>query len=264
MPLLAQKKSSQACEASLWFGNSELFNGHEHDESISLRAPQSVPEESVQPIPELGLGDDGVVRGIGGWTHGWRWYIRSIQDEGYIRELLVGKGRQRRRRRQHDRRYTSVPWSRARLLRLWDEGDRRRGGLLRLGLSGLGLLGFRSGGRVPGEARLDHEVDGVAVLDVVLPEELRVCEGLALEQQPLNVGGRRACLGRELSLDGLDRVRRLHGECVRLWGLDGLERYADRTWRCVSGPMVGYDDDMDVPAGTLSSRFTSGGGGTST
>lgn len=38
VPLLAQKKSSQACEASLWFGNSELFVLHEHDEDISYKS----------------------------------------------------------------------------------------------------------------------------------------------------------------------------------------------------------------------------------
>lgn len=58
-------------------------------------------------------------------------------------------------------------------------------------LLGLGLLRFRRGSRVPLKAGLDHEVDGVAVLDVVLLEELGVREGLALEQQPLDV-----CWGR--------------------------------------------------------------------
>lgn len=59
-PLLAQKKSSHACPASLSFVNSEL----PHDTLSAcwvLSTEGCLPEERVQPLPKLGSGEHSVV-----------------------------------------------------------------------------------------------------------------------------------------------------------------------------------------------------------
>ena len=113
-----------------------------------------------------------------------------------------------------------VPWS----LRAQDSQERRA---LTLRFAFGSERWGRYFGRVPVEAGLDHEVDGIAVLDRVLLEELGVRQGLALEQEALRVRGGRAWGSRELRLDLCHGVGGLDGERVGLDGLRGLERHAD-------------------------------------
>ena len=108
---------------------------------------------------------------------------------------------------------------RRRLRRRRDEQERhrRRSFLLRLG-------GGRWGGGIPLDARLDHEVDRVAVLHAVLFQQFGVRQRFALEQEPLRVGRRRARLGSNLALDGRYGIGRGDGYRGREGRLEGLER----------------------------------------
>ena len=83
------------------------------------------------------------------------------------------------------------------------------------------LFGFR--GRVPFDARLHHQVDSIAVLDVVLFQQLGVRQCLALQEEPLRCGRGRAGLRGDLSLEGGYGVRWRYGYGDGERGLEGLE-----------------------------------------
>ena len=72
-------------------------------------------------------------------------------------------------------------------------------------------------------SRLDHEVDSVSLLDVVLLQELSISQHLALDEQSLDVLRRCTGDGSELRLDICDGIGRLYGEVVGLMGLRGLD-----------------------------------------
>ena len=78
-------------------------------------------------------------------------------------------------------------------------------------------------GGVPLDARLHHQVDGVAVLDVVLLEQLGVRERLALQEEPLRRGRGRAGLCGDLGLEGGYGVGGGYGEGDGERGLEGFE-----------------------------------------
>ena len=78
-------------------------------------------------------------------------------------------------------------------------------------------------GGVPLDARLHHQVDGVAVLDVVLLEQLGVREGLALQEEALRRGRGRAGLCGDLGLEGGYGVGGGYGQGDGEGGLEGLE-----------------------------------------
>ena len=89
------------------------------------------------------------------------------------------------------------------------------------GRLGLGLFGFRSG--VPFDARLYHQVDGIAVLDVVLLQQLGVRQRFALQEEPLRRGWRGAGLRGDLGLEGRYGIRWGYGYGDGERGLEGLE-----------------------------------------
>ena len=83
------------------------------------------------------------------------------------------------------------------------------------------LFSFRSG--VPFDARLHHQVDGIAVLDVVLLQQLGIRQRLALQEESLRRGRGRTGLRGDLGLEGGYGVRWRYGYGDGERGLEGLE-----------------------------------------
>ena len=83
---------------------------------------------------------------------------------------------------------------------------------------------FGLGSGVPFDARLHHQVDGIAVLDVVLLQQLGVRQRFALQEEPLRRGRGRAGLFGDLCLESGYGIRWGYGYGDGERGLEGLER----------------------------------------
>lgn len=281
VPLLTQKKSSQAVAASLSLRNCVLKR---HSDQLSYHTRQQsvtfcLLQELEQPFPEVGLRELGVVRRIGARRERARRQARRVQDEGDVDQFLVCDRCERRGGRQHDGWDAAVARTalgllrdkRDRLghaLRLGGGGDRRRAGARGRWRSRCASGRCRSCRRIPARPGPDHEVDRVPVFDVVFLQELAVDEGFALEQQPQGVcrwgAGQQGDLGFYAG-DGVGWVD-TQGVCAS-W-LHGFDCDADCAWdgciRVVSIPeqhgVCGLLNSS--PVGPDSVSFRSGGEGT--